>query len=345
LTPESAGLVVGEYKESFRTAFKALGGGMKAAKEIDLNTKSDVWSRDNAINGRYFCKEGKLDIAGMGEEGTPKSWLEGFEIKGKNISIPLVSRLTRATRLVAETASMRLRANLADKFYEQAERQGKDLSNPVEVGAINLLVNQMTGRGTIGKLSEGAQAALNESIFSAKFAKSTLETFTNPFTAKTKFARDKAMYNLVSLAVSTAIINSIAYAINPDSVETDPTSSDFGQIKSGSTRIDTTGGIKTILVLGTRLAALILKKSIKSAITGISKVGGGYGAPDAVDYISGFAANKLAPMFSLFLNLLKGETREGKSITLLSSVRDLFEPLIFGTGFSGDNCRLSWCFC
>ncbi|MCK9598630.1 MAG: hypothetical protein M0R06_06275, partial [Sphaerochaeta sp.] len=238
-----------------------------------------------------------------------------------------------ASRIANEAAAIRLRADTADMFYKKAEKQGIDLSDPVEVATINQLVNSMTGRGKIKGMGERESKTLNELFFSPKFVKSTLDTFLQPFTLNTKFGRTEALYNLVSLAGTSAFVIFVK-SLFGGKEETDPTSSDFGQIRDGNTRIDTTGGAKGPLTLLARLYSVMMKKPIKSAMTGISKVPEGFGAAEPLDLVVDYAENKVAPLMGLLLDMSVGKTFEGKPLTLTEGIKSLFLPIIVDTGYS-----------
>jgi hypothetical protein len=170
---------------------------------------------------------------------------------------------------------------------------------------------------------------INATLFSAKHAKSTLDTFTQPFSEKTAFARKQALWNTLGLAATTAMIQGLSSALVPGSVETDPRSTDFGQLKFGDTRADITGGSKAWAVLAARLFG----GATKSSITGQVKEIGGFGMPDAVDLLTNFAENKTSPLARLGIDLLKGETFEGNPMTVKEAAKSLFLPIIVQTGY------------
>ncbi len=307
--------------QSLGDFWEVLTKGEPSAEKILYATKGEIMSRPDALNGRYQSKEGKLDI-GLGEEGIPQSFLE---------RVPFIRRGVMATRVSAETLMMRVRADIASRFYEMAEKKGADLTNPVNTGEINQVVNSMTGRGRITSFSPEGQALMNDLFFSVKFAKSQIQTFSQPLTMKTKFAQHQAMWNLVSLASTTAIISAIAEAIIPDSTEKDPTSSDFGKIKIGSTRYDFSGGHLGLVNLGARLGSFMTDGQTKSSTTGVKSDSRAYGGRDVLDLLSDYAAGKASPFGRMLLDVVSQQTFNREPVTLKTEIETLFKPIILET--------------
>lgn len=317
----------GTWDLGVKTSFQALGDffetlvkGKKHGQDILDAVEMELLTRQDALNGRYSSSKGKIDI-GLTEESTPQSFLE---------KVPFLGRTLTASRVAAEAQMMRVRADVASRLYEMAEKNGANLGDPIQVGAINELVNSMTGRGKL-KFNPELQETLNDIFFSPKFIKSQLDTFTQPFSLPTEFARKQALWNLTSLATSSFIINEIAHAINPDSTEIDPTSSDFGKIKIGNTRYDITGGNLGFPVLFARIASTISGGEIKSSTTGVEKEAKGYGAKDWLDFTTDFAANKTSPLARFFMDVLAGETFDGEPVSVKTSIETLFKPIILET--------------
>ena len=137
--------------------------------------------------------------------------------------------------------------------------------------------------------------------------------------------RKKAAINLLKIISGTAAILTIANALNPDSVEEDPRSADFGKIKVGNTRFEMTGGMASVVTLAFRL----IRGSTKSSLTGkVSELNTGkFGARTGADVIYNFFENKLSPFSSVIKDILKGETFEGKEPTLLGELKNLLVPI------------------
>jgi hypothetical protein len=148
--------------------------------------------------------------------------------------------------------------------------------------------------------------------------------------------RKLAALQLAEFVGQVAGILLISKLIDPDSVELDPTSSDFGKVKKGNTRIDATGGAGAIVTLGARLATYSSKSSTTGMVTPLNS--GEYGAKTFYDVIMDFFGNKLAPFPGEIAQFAKGEDRNMPRIsgkpqkpTILRSLARQFTPMPFGT--------------
>ena len=318
LNPKYADLWAKNFAKSFVDITKTLKGGNKAGDAIIDGVKAEIYTRKNYLNGRYE-KGKKLDI-GIKEEEFPSS---------APSKIPVLGRLFRASEVAYEAGAMRLRVDVVDRLYKLAEKNGVDLTNKATVGDINQLVNSMTGRGDMG-LKPGTQAALNKAFFSIKKVKSDIDFLTDWAKAsKDPFVRKQAAQNLLMVGSSMATILAIANALDPNSVEEDPRSANFGKIRIGDTRFDVTGGIVPLVILMSRIAA----QSKKSATTDIvTKAGETPFSEKGMDLLWGFTENKFSPMASVIKELINQETFEGKYPTLLNELKNLTVPIIIQEG-------------
>ncbi len=292
--------------------------GNKAGDAIIDGVKAEIYSRKNYLNGLYDLGK-RLDI-GTGEEEFPTS---------APSRIPVLGRLFRAAEVSYEAGAMRLRVDLADKLYNMAKQTGVDMENKADVGGINTLVNSMTGRGALGRF-EAAGKVTNKVFFSAKFFKSNIDALTLHFGSDIgTFARKQAAINLLKMVSSIAIILMIAKALDDDSVEWDPRSANFGKIRIGNMRFDTTGGMSSLIILATRLAT----QETKSSVTGLmTKLGKGYGSPSGMDIFWNFTENKFSPMFSVIREVANQKTFEGEKPTVINQLANLTVPIVIESG-------------
>jgi len=315
---------VGKWAKNFAKSFKDIGqvlkkGGAKGDAIIDA-TKAEIYSRKNYLKG-YYEKGRKLDV-GVKEEEFPTS----FPSK-----IPVFGRFFKAAETAYEAGAMRLRADVADAMYKMAGKVGRDLESKKEVGDINELVNSMTGRGGL-PAGEKWQELTNKAFFSVKFLKANLNTLTSPVALlkePTSFAKQQAAKNLLSVVSVIGSILGIAKSIDPDSVNFDPRSTNFGKIKIGNTRFDITGGMGSIVTLASRM----LTQASTSSVTGkITKLGKGYGTPSGMDVLWNFIENKFSPIASVISDLIEQETFEGDKPSILSTAKGLTVPIIMQQG-------------
>ena len=305
-----------DFAKSWQDIYRVFKEGNKRGDDIINGTKAEIYSRENYMKGRYAPSgERKLDI-GIREEEFPTSWPS---------KIPALGRLFRVAEVSYEAGAMRLRVDVADKFYSIAERTGIDMANKFGIGSINEMVNSMTGRGRLF-LGERAQAGLNKAFFSIKFFKSNWDKLTLHAGSKMNpFARKQAAINLLYQVVGIAIILATAKALNPNSVTFDPTNANFGKIKKGNVRIDITGGMSSFVILVSRL---ILQKTTSSITGTYTKLSEGFRTPDGMDMIWNFTENKFSPLFSVIKEIVEQRTFEGSRPTVLAELQNLTVPMI-----------------
>jgi len=322
----------------------------EAIKDAEI---ASIYARPNYGRGRYDSKGGKLDI-GVREEETPTSFPS---------RIPLIGRFFVASEIAYGMSAMRLRADIADNFYQLAEtkqtmlsktfkfspylkakfeREVVDLSDPFEVGSINKVVNDMTGRGAISHriVGEEGQKALNTVVFSVKFAQSQVNTLlswayfpTSKFEGRSKFARKQSAMNLLWLLASSYIIQGmfdIADGDDDDTTEYDLTSANSGKIKFKNTRFDVTGGFGSYMTLLARLITQERKSSVSGKKT---TIGEDYGSGDVMSLFWDFIENKTSPIASALKNAVNRKTFEGKQLTPKNTLVDLTIPIVFETGY------------
>jgi len=276
-------------------------------KDAMYPIKLDVYSRPNALNGKY--KALGLDISMGAEEAFPSQVLT---------KIPVAGRVAKAAESAFNGAALRFRADLADKLIAKAERQGVDLNDPIQAQSIGKLVNAMTGRGYIGKAKVAAKN-INATIFSLRFLKSNFDTLTAHQFQKgvTPFVRKEAAMNWLKMATSLAGIYAFANALHPGSVEIDPRSGRFGKIKIGDTTFDVTGGMGSLVTLAFRLLPTMHNGKMgfytKNRAGEVVELGTGkYGQASPMDVLVDFWEGKLAPYTALIRDLWKGTDFQGR---------------------------------
>lgn len=278
--------------------------GKDAMKEV----RADVLSRPNSVNGLYK-REGLA--VGVREEAYPTTLPE---------KIPILGNVFKGSQDAFTAWQYRTRADVFDRLVDVANKTNADIAG------IGKVVNALTGRGHLGKLEAGADP-FNNIFFSPRFLKSNVDLLTvHAFDKKIGgFARRQAAENLVKVVLGTSAVLATASALDKDSVEFDPTSSDFGKIKSGNTRFNVSGGMGSILTLASR----IITKSSKSSTTGLSTPlnQDRYGAKTSWDVAGSFFEGKLSPMAGIVRDLMKGEDFKKNKPTIMGELSNLLTPL------------------
>lgn len=309
------------WTKNFLKSWGDIGRELKG-KDGMLPIKADIYSRPNAINGKY--QKMKLDIGIDGEEAFPSSLPE---------RIPLLGRLFKASQTAFNGAALRIRADLADRILKHAESVGVDTNNKEQIEAIGNLVNSMTGRGSIGK-AEAVAKEINALVFSIKFLKSNFDTLTAHILdpKATKFTKIESAKNLLKIVGGVAGILGIAYLINPDSVELDPRNSKFGKIKVGNTTIDITGGMASLVTLASKLIPTqhngkwgFWSKTASGNYNDLTA--GKYGQQTALDVFDNFWQGKLSPLAGLIRDIWKGQNYNGEKVNIQNAIKNLTLPL------------------
>lgn len=306
--------------ESFGSLVKTFGG-----QQVMDEVKAYIMSRPDYINGNF--KKMNLGVDAV-EEVFASNKLEkipgiGRVIKGADVAFTSQAYLSRVD---AAELLLRVAKNNEGKPSLLYGRSGTDFTNPDLLTSIGKLVNSLTGRGHLG-IAEPAGKILNILFFSARFAKSQIDTLTlHAFDANfSRFARVQAAQNLFKIVGGVATTLAVANLLRPGSVETDPTSADFGKIKVGKTRIDISGGLSSFVVLGARLIRGETKNSSTGKVTKLNT--GKFGSPTSVSVVGDFLQNKLSPGVHLAETLLTGLDRSRKPISPLKAIRQTYTPI------------------
>jgi hypothetical protein len=274
--------------------------------------RADVYSRENYLNGKYEAAK----VIAKHEEQYPTSLPD---------RIPLIGKVFKASEVAFKGSGLRMRTDLFDLLEKNAKGNGVNTTDSAWLKDTGKMINALTARGQWGKRGEGTFVRIF--LWAPKMLKANLDVMSMHGLGagfKTNWARKQAAINLLKIVGETATVMMIAKAINPDSVEPNPTSSDYGKIKIGETRFDITGGKAAIVTLAARL----IKNHSKSATTDlITPYGEGYGERSRFDAILDFLMNKVTPPISLITQWLKGETRQGEEFTIGRSVYSGFTPI------------------
>lgn len=304
------------WARSFTKSLEFIGRELAGKKDVMGGVMADIYSRQNAVNGNYG--KWKLDL-GMNEEAFPTSLPE---------KIPVVNRVYKAAETAFTASARRVRADLADYYYDIAQKSGADVvSDPVMAQSFGKLVNSLTARGYLGRV-EGMGKITNNVLFAIRNIKSNIDFLTAHQLQKdvSPFVRKQAAINLLKAVSGIGAVLTVANAAKPGSVDFDPHSADFGKIKIGDTRFDVSGGMSSLVVLASRLATM----STKSSTTGkVQKLNTGvFGKPTAKDVIYNFWEGKLSPAGGLVKDILAARTYQGQTPTPAGELYNFLTPMI-----------------
>lgn len=314
------------WTSGFAQSFKDIGLELKKKKTdiepMDL-IRADIYSRPNAVNGKY--KAGNYRLGVLTEEAFPTSLPE---------KVPGLGRLFKASETAYSGGALRMRADLADLMISKAEERGINTLDPNQAKGMGHLVGSLTGRGSLGK-AETIANELNVLFFSARFLKSNIDTLTahqfDP--AATQFTKTEARKNLFSIAVHIGAIMAIAKILSPDSVDEDPRSTNFGKIKIFGKWVDITGGMRSLVNLVAKLTPTrrngewgLWQKSSTGRWTNLTS--GKFGQQDGFDVlVDTLVTNKLSPIAAIARDALRGEMFGGEPFDIKKSIIQSVTPL------------------
>jgi hypothetical protein len=292
---------------------KSWGDIGKELKGIDAMAavKSDVFSRENAVNGKY--KQLGIDIGIDTEEAFPSSL---------PTKIPLVGRLFKASESAYNGAALRFRADLADLYIKQYEDMGgESLKN----SGLGRLINSMTGRGHVN-LTPGQAKFFNVTLFSIKWVKSNLDIL-SLYQLDSKMdpkIRKQAAMSALKPIILMAVTLGIAKLLDPESVEDDPRSTDFGKIKIGDYKVNISLGVGALFTVASRLAS----RSIKTSRGRVKRIGTGkYGDVTIYDLITGYFDGKLSPIARNLKDIWSQETFNGEKVSVGGVIKNMTVPI------------------
>lgn len=312
------------WVKGFAKSWKDIGRELGGKHDVLDMIKADIYSRPNALNGKYKALGKNSGLQALTEEAYPSHAPE---------KIPLFGRLFKASEAAYNGGALRMRADLADRFIKAAEKQGVNTLNPDEAKGIGTLVSSMTGRGHLGSWEKNAKG-INTYLFSPKFLKANIDTLTLHAFDKnaTKFTRKEAAKNLAGIVGTVSAALTIAHTLDPKSVELDPRSTHFGKIKIFGHWTDITGGESSLVTLASRL----VPTTHNGKIGLYSKSGSGainqenttkYGAQTGEDTFNNFWEGKAAPIPSTILQLWAGQDYNGNTPTAKSIAKGSLLPI------------------
>lgn len=302
-----------EFYKGFASMFKQF-GSEKAFNAVQDSIK---------MHPNYqWMEESKLALTDMGatltnrEEAFMSQWAE---------KIPVLGRGVKASDRAYTGFLNKVRADTFNTILEQTKAAGIDIvNNPKAVNDIASFVNNATGRGSLGPLSQ-AGPVLNGLFFSPRLIASRV-TLLNPayYAQLSPVVRKEAIKSLIALGGLATTVTGLAAAGGAD-VETDPRSSDFAKIRDGKTRYDVLGGFGQYLTMGARLAT----NETKTMKGEIQTLGQRYGSANRLDVMIRFATNKFSPVASFVADYLRGKNAVGETFEVRKAAMQRMLPLLW----------------
>jgi len=250
--------------------------------------------------------------------------------------VPLVKRSNRAYTAFLN----KLRSDSFKTLIDQAKKADPSLGNNDVLGKnLAKFVNNATGRGSLGSMEKAADI-INGALFSPRLISANVQRLNpaNYIFSANKGARLEYLKSMIAVSTAWTTMAGLAKLGGAD-VSLDPTSSDFGKIRFGNSRMDPSGGLQTYLVA---LARMTPKKvgdelGIKTgqftapiregqSRPKTSQYGTGYPPKTKWDVASDFAFNKASPPARFAGELLKASGY--KPFNTSDQIVRLFMPMI-----------------
>jgi len=291
--------------------------GLEMFKASFSQKQYDRWFNNLENSPRYdLIKESGLGITDV---NNPKlAAKEEQFMNGIAEKIPIVGRLVKGSERAYTIYLNKMRVDLFNRFADEMQKQGKTFENSEnQYKEMAAFVNNMTGRGDMGKTLNESAPILNSLFFSPRLAASRINTLT--YLAQPRFwnktpveVRKDYFRSLVSTAAVGLTILGLAKAAGADT-ESDPRSPDFGKIKSGNTRWDIWGGHQQYIRLISQMITGKRKSSTSGNITEIGTSNPYSGTRGGL--AMGFLRSKLSPVPSLAVDILTGSNSVGDKLT------------------------------
>jgi len=303
-----------EFWKSFNHMFKALGSekAFKAAREsVEMSPSYDL-----GIDSKLALTD--LLSLSTREEAIMSTWAE---------QIPLgIGKGVRASNRAYVAFLNKLRMDTFNDLVGKARKAGRDPeTNRVLAGQIADFVNTATGRGNLGRLEKHA-VLLNSTLFSPRMIASRVKMLNpNYYVQADPLIRKEALKSLLAVAGFGGSLVSLGKAAGGD-VELDPTSSDFGKLKIGDTRLDPYGGFQQYIVAASRLVTGQSKSPVTGRTTDLT--GGQFGRSTRKDIVQRFGEGKLHPAVSFVVAILEGKDFAGQPTSVPKEVATRFTPIM-----------------
>ncbi len=243
------------------------------------------------------------------EEAIMNNWAE---------KVPGVRRSNRAYTVFLN----KLRADTFTSLIGDSKVMGVDGTMNMPVArALADFVNTASGRGSLGPLEKSA-TALNTMLFSPRLIASRVKLL-NPayYIMADPQVRKEALKSLFAVAGVGATLGQLGKMAG-GTVESNPTSSDFGKVKIGNVRLDPFGGFQQYVVAASKL---ISGKSTSLSGKESDLNNPRYGGQTRMDVVKNLGVSKLNPVMSFAYSLLNG------------SKEQTGQPMNFGTPNPFDN--------
>lgn len=293
-------------------------------KQSFSQKRFDTWLADLKESPEFVTmEESKLYIA---DPHKPK--LEAKEEQFmSNVAdkVPYIGKLVKGSERAYVSYLNKIRADVFNDGVEILKKQGITIEeNPETYKALAKMVNNFTGRGSLGALETSAPI-LNSVFFSPRLMAARLNSL-NPYWyyKMPKEIRQMALKDMAKFIGFGLTVLTLASLSGAD-VEEDPRSTDFGKIRVGDTRWDIWGGFQQYVRFFSQLFSGQTKSTKSGKIMDLN--GEKFPFKTRGDLPFTMLRSKLAPVPAMGLNLLYGKDIVGNEYGL-EEIPKSFIPLV-----------------
>jgi len=296
------------WTKNFLKSWKDIGKELKGHDAM-LPIKADIYSRPNALNGKYDADPNGYGLGVRSEEVYSSEW---------PAKIPVLGRLFKASESAFNGGALRMRADIADLEIKAAETLGINTLDKENAAAIGSMVTSITGRGSVG----GAEGVLRKIFWAPRMYVAQINQITaHLFDPKaTAYTRKQAAKNLLSRLAVYTLLFSLAKLVDKNSIDE---KGHLGKIKIWGKWIDMTGGTASYLTLGMKIT--------NKLITYMQGKQPKYGEASAMDDLLSFAEGKFSPTAGIIKDILSGKLYGGEPLTGIGMAKAYFTPISYQT--------------
>ncbi len=294
-------------------------------KQALLPEYAEQWLADlYSSPGYVLMKDSGLYIADI---NNPKLKAQEEEyLTNLATKIPAFGELVKESERAYVGYLNKMRVDIFAMGVEIMQNNGKSFAtHPKDFKALAKYVNDITGRGDLGKWLSGAAPSLNVMFFSPRLIISRLRLLTHwtnplwyirtPIEVKKMYAKDMGLF----FAFGSAVM--LAFSLAGADVEDDPRSTDVGKIRYGDTRWDIWAGFQQPF----RTAIQSATGQTKSTATGKIKE---LKPSERFNPLTRFFRSKLAPVPALLIDAYTGTDMMGVPFDLKESLVEMSSPLV-----------------
>ena len=298
--PRFTGIWVKRFLQSWKIMGQSLGG-----KDPMLAINPEVYSRPNAVNGKYSADPAGYGLGIISEE------VYASQLPAK---IPVLGRFFKASEAAFNGGAKLVRADIADITIKAAETARQNVLDTKVAGGLGSYVTSITGRGSAG----AATGLLGKVFYAPRFYTAEINQLTaHVFDPRaTSYVRKEAAKNLLINLGVTSLVMALAKALDPDSIDHEKK---LGKIKIWGRWVDITGGKAAFVNLAVKMSEKI--------IDGLQRKTPEYGETTGKDLLVNFASGKLNVIGRVLNDVSVGEMYGGKPVTFKGEMESLFQPI------------------